>query len=150
MYLILTTQMFQLHIDLAPALCLTFQVLWQFHPLSIPPHIFIELSLIDRLNWRKYVGCNEWLQWMLNCCKWFSCQVGLDSFHFCQIKSVSRVLVTDAKDILEHFHFSMEKMVFTFRVTLDELVGIRRKDKSEFTYRINPCFKKSTGHWSAI
>jgi len=36
---------------------------------------------------------------------------------------VSRVLVTDAKGILECFDFSMEKMAFAFGVTLGELVG---------------------------
>jgi len=41
---------------------------------------------------------------------------------------VSRVLVTDAKGILECFDFSMEKMAFAFGVTLGELVGNRRQD----------------------
>jgi len=43
----------------APPLCLTFRVLQQFQPLSVPPHILIQLALIDRLNRRKYVRCNQ-------------------------------------------------------------------------------------------
>jgi len=74
----------------------------------------------------------------------------LTCFTSAKKKSVSCVLVTDAKGILECFHFSMEKMVFMFRVILGELVRIRRKDESEFTYRVNSCFNKSTGHWNAI
>src|SRR6266545_6070499 len=66
-----------------------------------------------------------------------------------QKKSVSCVLVADAKGSLKCYHFSMQKMMFAFRVTL-ELVRIRKKDKSEFTYRVNPCLNKTTSHWSAI
>jgi hypothetical protein len=37
---------------------------------------------------------------------------------------MGRILVTDAKGILECFYFGMEEMTFSFRVTL-VLIGIR-------------------------
>ncbi len=100
-----------------------------FYPHSIFPYISIQLALINSVDWWKYVACNQWLQWPPNCCEWFFCRIGLfDSFGFGQKQAVSGIFVTDAQRILKCLHFSMEKMTFTFRVTL-KVVGIRRKTR---------------------
>jgi hypothetical protein len=59
------------------------------------------------------------LQWQPNCSEWLLCRVGLfDSLDLGHTQSVSRVLVTDSKGILESSNFRMQKMTFAFRVTL--------------------------------